>query len=71
MDSRVHGNGFCQCHCDRCGAPLSFDLFIGKCYALCGDCYGGREPDGEAFRGGEAAAYEREQMARIQRELKH
>lgn len=28
------------------------------------------EPDGEAFRGGEAAAYEAEQMARIQRELK-
>lgn len=28
------------------------------------------EPDGEAFRGGEAAAYEREQMARIQRDLK-
>jgi hypothetical protein len=31
-----------------------------------------REPadDGEAFRGGEAAAYEREDMARIQRDLK-
>lgn len=28
------------------------------------------EPDGEAFRGGEAAAYEAEQMAKIQRELK-
>jgi hypothetical protein len=28
------------------------------------------EPDGEAFRGGEAAAYERDEMARIQRELK-
>ena len=25
------------------------------------------EPDGEAFRGGEAAAYEREQMAKWQR----
>ena len=31
-----------------------------------------REPDedGEAFRGGEAAAFEREQMAHIQRNLK-
>lgn len=28
------------------------------------------EPDGEAFRGGEAAAYEAENQARIQRELK-
>ena len=28
------------------------------------------EPDGEAFRGGEAAAYEAEEMARVQRELK-
>lgn len=28
------------------------------------------EPDGECFRGGEAAAYEAEQMAWIQRNLK-
>lgn len=28
------------------------------------------EPDGECFRGGEAAAYEAEEQARIQRELK-
>lgn len=28
------------------------------------------EDDGEAFRGGEAAAYEREQQADIQRDLK-
>jgi uncharacterized Zn finger protein (UPF0148 family) len=28
------------------------------------------EPDGEAFRGGEAAAYSAEEQARIQRELK-
>lgn len=28
------------------------------------------DPDGEAFRGGEAAAYEREQQAEIQRTLK-
>lgn len=28
------------------------------------------EPDGEAFRGGEAAAYERDHLAEIQRRLK-
>ena len=28
------------------------------------------EPDGECFRGGEAAAFERDEQARIQRELK-
>lgn len=28
------------------------------------------DPDGEAFRGDEAAAYERDQMAEIQRDLK-
>jgi hypothetical protein len=30
----------------------------------------GPEPDGEAFRGGEAAAFRAEEQARIQRELK-
>jgi hypothetical protein len=34
------------------------------------DNYEPPEPDGEAFRGGEAAAYEAETQARIQRELK-
>jgi hypothetical protein len=34
---------------------------------LCGEP---PEPDGECFRGGEAAAFEAEQQARIQRELK-
>lgn len=58
-----HGQGFCDCHCERCGADLELDPIFGKFYASCGDCYGGSEPDGEAFRGGEAAAYEREQMA--------
>lgn len=38
-------------------------------YGGCDDCEP-PEPDGEAFRGGEAAAYEREQMAHIQRTLK-
>lgn len=28
------------------------------------------DPDGEAFRGGEAAAFQRDELARIQRELK-
>ncbi len=43
---------------------------------VCEACWNKRDnreppdPDGEAFRGGEAAAYQAEQMARIQRELK-
>lgn len=44
---------------------------------LCPDCRDNRaeaayerSQDGECFRGGEAAAYEAEQQARIQRELK-
>lgn len=65
-----HGDGMCECHCDTCGAELSLDPIFNRVYARCGDCYGGSEPDGEAFRGGEAAAYEREQMAHIQRTLK-
>jgi hypothetical protein len=36
-------------------------------YGGCEDCEPG-DPDGEAFRGGEAAAYEREQMAGYQRQ---
>ncbi len=42
----------------------------------CQDCGGGldtlprEEPDGEAFRGREAAGYQAEQQARIQREWK-
>lgn len=38
-------------------------------YSGCEDCEP-PEPDGEDFRGGEAAAYESEQQARLQRELK-
>lgn len=38
-------------------------------YGGCEDCEP-PEPDGEAFRGGEAAAYERERQAEIQRTLK-
>lgn len=41
----------------------------GMRYDGCEDCEP-PEPDGECFRGGEAAAYERDQMTRIQRELK-
>lgn len=42
-----------------------------ECVA-CRDWRENREPDedGEAFRGGEAAAYERERQAEIQRTLK-
>lgn len=34
------------------------------------DCERSSDPDGECFRGTEAAAYEAEQQAKIQRELK-
>ena len=47
--------------CTKHGKPLAT-----KYASWCEDC----EPpddDGEAFRGGEAAAFEREQMAHIQR----
>jgi hypothetical protein len=36
----------------------------------CLDNYEPPDPDGECFRGGEAAAYEAETQARIQRDLK-
>lgn len=57
--------------CGECGAgPL--DDCDPRC--VCDHCIAHREreaeDDGEVFRGGEAAAYERDQMARIQRELK-
>lgn len=68
--SEMHGAGRCECHCDNCGEPLSLDPVYGRFYATCGDCYGGREPDGEMWRGNEKAAYEREQQAEIQRTLK-
>lgn len=65
--------------CDDCGELATT---VGKEYTwhdryylvpLCAVCLTRREnreppePDGEAFRGGEAAAYENEQMARWQR----
>lgn len=40
-----------------------------ECLVAAGD-YEPPEPDGECFRGGEAAAYQAEEMARVQRELK-
>jgi hypothetical protein len=58
-------DGECECHCPTCGESREPGPYGG--FATCGDCYGGKEPDGEAFRGGEAAAYEREQMAGWQR----
>lgn len=60
----------CDCHCPTCHAPLEESPYASTVFARCGDCHGGEEPDGEAFRGGEAAAYEREQQAYIQRVLK-
>lgn len=62
-----HGHGECECHCSKCGVALELDPIYGTVYATCGDCYGGGDVDGEAFRGGEAAAYAREQMAAAQR----
>ena len=55
---------FCLTH----GKELPMGPY-GTRYGGCDDCEP-PEPDGEAFRGGEAAAYAREQMAGIQRDLK-
>ena len=54
--------------CIKHGKELPMGPY-GHRYGGCEDCEP-PEPDGEAFRGGEAAAYEAEQMARIQRTLK-
>lgn len=72
--------------CNECGEPATCEWDEGADYAywtngerftpVCADCWTVRdneeppEPDGEAFRGGEAAAFNRDEMARIQRELK-
>jgi len=55
-------------HCDRCGGPLT--RLFGDEFALCGDCYGGTERDPYARSDDGSVTYEREQQARIQRELK-
>jgi hypothetical protein len=60
-------NGECDCHCPKCGKELETSPYSSKVFACCGDCYGGTEPDGEAFRGGERQAWEREQMAEGQK----
>lgn len=54
------------CHVHGKVKPMSE---YGIRYGGCEDCEP-PEPDGEAFRGGEAAAYERDQQAAIQRDLK-
>jgi len=59
----------CECHCEHCGAPLELSPYSSKVYARCGECFGGEAPDGEAWRGREAAASEAEQMV-IARRLK-
>lgn len=67
--------------CGQCGYPTSGHLRMtlrldGALVLACEDCAldlerekdrEPPEPDGEAFRGGEAAAYEREQMAEWQK----
>lgn len=53
--------------CPMCGAIYT-DPWGGRHYNnSVGCCIEPPEPDGECFRGGEAAAYEREQMAAWQR----
>lgn len=69
-EPEAHGDGACECHCERCGAELSLDPIYGRYYASCGDCFGGREPDGEEWRGREREAYEAEEMARVYLGLK-
>lgn len=52
--------------------PYGYGPMSERYVSLCGECWTARdnyeppEPDGEAFRGGEAAAYEAESQARIQ-----
>ena len=52
-------------YCLKHGKELPIGEY-GVRYGGCEDCEP-PEPDGEDFRGGEAAAYEREQMAKWQR----
>jgi len=67
---RHQPNSDCECHCERCYEALEKDPIYHRFYARCGGCFGGDEADGEAWRGEEAYAYEREQQAEIQRTLK-
>ena len=65
-------------NCAYCGEtfdPCAEEGMTRFCKDDCHECflranYEPPEPDGEAFRGGEAAAFEAETQARIQRELK-
>ena len=54
--------------CLKHGKPLAVGPY-GMLWGSCEDCEP-PEPDGEALRGGEAQAYDRERMAHIQRTLK-
>ncbi|MPZ20109.1 MAG: hypothetical protein GEV06_19660 [Luteitalea sp.] len=49
-----------KCYCLRHGKELPMSEY-GVRYGGCEEC-SPPEPDGEAFRGGEAAAYERDQQ---------
>jgi hypothetical protein len=62
VEALVHAMGFLM---QECGWPLSH-----PCFGEPDVDYEPPEPDGECFRGGEAAAYNAEEQARIQRELK-
>jgi hypothetical protein len=62
--------------CDRCGDEIEVGAHSNpETGVMCDGCYRllariDMDPDGEAFRGGEAAAYEREQQDECQRDLK-
>ena len=58
--------------CVTCEKQIRHDLVDHPFWGFRQTCpdYEPPEPDGEAFRGGEAAAFERETQARIQRDLK-
>jgi hypothetical protein len=67
-----------EVHCFECGDPIDGEIIDHQCEPHCQGCYDliceraweHAQEDGEAFRGGEAAAFEAEQQAWIQRNLK-
>lgn len=60
---------YCRCS-DPENCTEAIPGYICKAGLTCDPDYEPPEPDGEDFRGGEAAAYSAEEQARIQRELK-
>ena len=58
--------------CAECELSVRFDLVNHPFFGFQSSCpnYEPPEPDGEAFRGGEAAGFRAEQQAQHQRDLK-